>query len=211
MADSKSLLGGMPVAVISAACLSFQLLSIASSVVSARCSSSTGSANAPLTGKLGPRPRNKTFLLSVPTTINPPISTLSPLPTCLRVDRFWSWLGGVGFGVGVAVGVGVGVGLGVAVGVAVGVGVGVGFGAALPNSKAPMSGLPTRGNPRWSVGGAIAALPALIAGLVCLSPIVSVAPPLFARPAAATMASTPTMLCVPCAAGFQPVVSRMRS
>src|SRR3954470_3569727 len=130
MADSNSLLGGMPVALISAAWRSFQLLSVASNVVSARCSSSTGSAKAPATGRLGPSPRSSTFLFSEPTTINPPINTLSPLPTCLRVDKFNSWLGGVGVGVGVAVGVGLGVvlGVGVAVGLAVAVGVAVGVG-----------------------------------------------------------------------------------
>src|SRR4051794_38020289 len=98
-----------------------------------------GSTRSPLTGSVGPRPRNKTFLLSVPTTMKPPISTSSPAPTCLRVDKFWSWLGlwGDGVGVGVTVGlavavaVAVAVGVGVAVVFGVGVGVGVGVGTAL--------------------------------------------------------------------------------
>src|SRR5205807_796440 len=66
-------------------------------------------------------------------------------------------------------------------GVAVGVGVGVAAGAVLPNSKAPISGAPTRGYPRWSVGGATVPSPASIAGLPASRARVGVGPPLLAR------------------------------
>ncbi len=66
-----------------------------------------------------------------PRTMNPSISTLSPVPTGRRVATLPTRPGvgeGVGVWVGVEVGVGVGVGVGVALDVGVGVGVGVGRG-----------------------------------------------------------------------------------
>ena len=61
--------------------------------------------------------------------INPPMPTLSPVPTCMRVERLTAWAGvAVGVAAGVAVAVADGVTVAVAVAVAVGVGVGVGEG-----------------------------------------------------------------------------------
>jgi len=51
--------------------------------------------------------------------MKPAIITLSPVPTCSRVEMFPS-VASPGVGVGVAVGVGVGVAVGVGVGVGVG-------------------------------------------------------------------------------------------
>src|SRR5689334_8112585 len=50
-------------------------------------------------------------------------------------------------------------------------------------SKAPMSVLAKRVRPRWSAAGALAELPALMAGLVGSRAIVWVGPPLLARAA----------------------------
>jgi hypothetical protein len=46
-----------------------------------------------------------------------------------------------------------------------------------PNSYAPMSAVPTLDAPRWSVGGALVLLPALIAGLFESKALVGVVPP----------------------------------
>src|SRR6266702_3148826 len=85
------------------------------------CSSRVGSCNGsgtPYWLSSGPMARMITLFVPVPWTINPPIITLSPVCTKLRVLMLPSVVGGVGVGVGVAVAVGVGVT--VAVGVAVG-------------------------------------------------------------------------------------------
>ena len=93
------------------------------------CSSSTGSISRRVKPvREGPMARSSTCLGAVPVMMNPPMPTLSPLSTCIRVERLTGCAagGGVGVGVGVRVGVGVGGG-GVGVGVdGVDVGVGVG-------------------------------------------------------------------------------------
>ena len=83
----------------------------------------------------GPSARTMIFLVEPfgPRTMNPSISTLSPVPTGRRVATLPT-KPGVGEGVGVWVGVGTGLGVGVGVGVGVtldaGVGVGLGVGVA---------------------------------------------------------------------------------
>ena len=74
---------------------------------------------------------------ALPVTMKPPIPTLSPVWTNMRVDRLTVCAAAVGDGVGVpgvAVRVGLGVGVcGVGVGLGVGVcGVGVGLGVGVP-------------------------------------------------------------------------------
>src|SRR5450759_4252782 len=97
-------------------------------------SSSCGLASAfgtPNRVREGPAARMSTLFGALPCTMKPAIITLSPVPTCSRVEMFPSvagWGVGVAVDVGVAVGVGVGgvVGVGVSVGVAAGVVVGLG-------------------------------------------------------------------------------------
>src|SRR5438874_8985928 len=99
MADSKSLVGAKPVAMISASCVSRQLsLTIVVNPVGP-CSSITGSASLPETGKEGPRPRTITRFGTVPEMMNELIATLSPVPTDTREERF-AKLAGLGLGVG---------------------------------------------------------------------------------------------------------------
>src|SRR6267378_3615426 len=71
--------------------------------------------------------------------MKPAIITLSPVPTCSRVEMFPSVAGlGVGVGVGVKVGVGLGAGVPVAVAVAVGVGLGEGPPGAVKLTNPPL-------------------------------------------------------------------------
>src|SRR5262245_7996024 len=97
----------------------------------------------------GPIARIITFLpVSPPERINPPIITLSPVPTSPRVEMFNGLpASGVGDGVGVGLGVGVGspVGVGVTPGGIVGVGgvVGLGVGPFRNSPVALMKGRPT--------------------------------------------------------------------
>src|SRR5471030_1905479 len=143
MADSRSLVGAIPVASISACWLvpsenlTFQLSLMMVVKPLGPCSASIGSASEPVTPVEGPSPRTITSLGTLPVMMNPPMPALSvPVSTRSRVERLSACAGplpGVGVGVGVAVtsGVGVGVpgvgdpGLGVAGGVGVGDGVGV--------------------------------------------------------------------------------------
>src|SRR5438034_11464179 len=113
MADSKSFVGGKPVAIISASCVSRQLSLMIVIKPGGPCSSSTGSASLPETGKEGPRPRTITRFGPVPEMMNELIATLSPVPTDARVERFAKLAGlGVGVGLGGLVAVGVGLGVG---------------------------------------------------------------------------------------------------
>src|SRR5213079_1197288 len=93
-------------------------------------SSRIGSASTSLMPELtsdGPMPRTATSLGALPVMMNPPIITLSPISTRIRVEILSAW-DGEGVGVSVGVGVGVDVGVEVAIGVAVAVGVGVDVG-----------------------------------------------------------------------------------
>src|SRR5262245_21535506 len=73
--------------------------------------------------------RTRTVFVSLPVIINPPIRTLSPVSTAVRVEILPSVLvGGVALGVGVGVGEPLGVGVGEPLGVGVGEPFGVGVG-----------------------------------------------------------------------------------
>src|ERR1044071_4462417 len=123
MADSKSFVGGKPVAMISASCVSRQLSLMIVVKPVGPCNSSTGSASAPETGNEGPRPRTITRFGTGPEMMNALISTLSPVPTNARVERLEKFA---------TLGVALGVGLGGVVAVGVGLGVGLGVGVAMP-------------------------------------------------------------------------------
>src|SRR4029077_14377428 len=114
IADSRLLVGGMPVAIISAFCAgsSIQLSLVIVVKPAGPCSSITGSASAPLTGKEGPIARRMTRLGALPVTMKPPMPTCAPVSTCIRVERLTGCAATVGFGVAVAVAVAVGVGEG---------------------------------------------------------------------------------------------------
>src|SRR5215212_6111194 len=130
MADSASLVGASPVAAIAACWVSFQLSLITVVNPAGPCSSITGSAStsvSPLWIKEGPIPRTITCLEALPVMMKPPMPTLSPTETRMRVERLTACVINPGVAVGVAVGIAVGVGVGppgVAVAVAVAVGVG---------------------------------------------------------------------------------------
>src|SRR5882724_3016547 len=117
MADSKSFVGGKPVAMISASCVSRQLSFMMVGNPVGPCSSRSGSASGsgtPILAKEGPIPRTITRFGTRPEMMKGLIMTLSPVPSNAREERFAKFAG-------VALGVGVGVGVGVAIGVGVGV------------------------------------------------------------------------------------------
>ena len=92
------------------------------------CSSSIGSASAlgtPKPVREGPMARISTCLETLPVTMKPPMPTLSPVSTRIRVERLTVWAGGVGVGVNATVAVAVDVAVMVAVGVDVAVAVAV--------------------------------------------------------------------------------------
>src|SRR2546423_14376261 len=91
MADSASRVGATPVLRISVCWLERQLSFEASNVPLASRSSSVGSAIAPGTGSDGPMARTITSAADVPTTIRPPIKTLSTVWTNARVEIFASF------------------------------------------------------------------------------------------------------------------------
>src|SRR5215210_1647185 len=138
MADSASLVGASPVAAIAACCVSFQLSLMTVVNPAGPCSSITGSAStsvSPLWIKEGPIPRTITCLEALPVMMKPPMPTLSPTDTRMRVERLTACVINPGVAVGVAVGIAVGVGVGppgvavaVAMGVAVAVAVALGVG-----------------------------------------------------------------------------------
>src|SRR5436190_24301334 len=140
MADSRLLLGGIPVAMIASSCTgsSLQLSLVMVTNPPGPCSSITGSANAlatPTWVSEGPMARRSKCLGALPVMMRPPMPTLAPVRTFMRVERFWACAGvadgvTVGAGDGVTPGVGVG-GATVAVAVAVAVAVGVAEGVAL--------------------------------------------------------------------------------
>ena len=68
-------------------------LSFEAMVVVSSCNSRVGSASAPGNGNDGPIARTITFFACVPVTINPPINTLSAVPTLSRVEIFPSCTG----------------------------------------------------------------------------------------------------------------------
>src|SRR5438105_1503574 len=124
IADSRSFVGGMPVAMLQSDCGggnggSRQLLLMMVSNPCGPCSSSTGSASASGTIKEGPRARRMTRLGALPVMMNPPIPTLASVPTCIRVERLSACAAGVGLGLGVELGDGVADAVAVGVGVAV--------------------------------------------------------------------------------------------
>src|SRR5450755_2075536 len=144
MADSRSLVGAIPVASISACWLvpsenlTFQLSLMMVVKPLGPCSARVGSASELATPVEGPIARRSSSLGTLPVMMNPPMPALSvPVSTRSRVERLMACAGplpGVGVGVpGGGVGVpGVGDGVGVpgvgvpGLGVADGVGVGVG-------------------------------------------------------------------------------------
>src|SRR5664279_5544384 len=143
MADSRSLVGGMPVAWISASWVSLQLLFVIVANAPGPCSSSTGSARTsagsiPARVNVGPIARSSTCFGPLPVMMNPPMPyrALSE-NTFKRVERLTALPGGIAPGVGVgdsaAVALGVAVGAMLALGVAVGtiVALGVAVGAML--------------------------------------------------------------------------------
>ena len=91
------------------------------------CNSNVGFANTlgtPNGVSSGPMARRITVFDAAPSTIKPPIITLSAVCTKLRVLMLLSMaVGGVPLGVGVVVGLGVGVAVGLGVGVGLGGGV----------------------------------------------------------------------------------------
>src|ERR1043166_3519403 len=134
MADSRLSVGAIPLAMMSASCAgsSLQLSSVTVTNGLGPWNSSTGSASASGTPKPvreGPMARRSTCLGPVPVMINPPMPTLAPVCTRIRVERLRACAAGDALGVDVGVGIGVVVGLGVGVtggGVGVGVPGGVG-------------------------------------------------------------------------------------
>ena len=96
--------------------LSCQLSLVAIVAPLESCNSKTGSAKTPVSGREGPIARAMTCFDSVPVTMNPPIETLSSIPTFTRVEILPSWTGKNGVGAGVGVGEGEAVGLGEGVG-----------------------------------------------------------------------------------------------
>src|SRR5450432_1802258 len=131
MADSRSLVGAIPVASISACWLvpsenlTFQLSLMMVVKPLGPCSASVGSASELATPMEGPIARTITSLGALPVMMNPPMPALSvPASTRSRVERLRACAAGFGVGVGVGVGVAVGVGVGVGVGAGVGDGVG---------------------------------------------------------------------------------------
>src|ERR1700675_2165531 len=131
IADSRLLVGGSPVAWISCSWVSLQLSLMIVAKPAGPCSSSTGSASGsgtPKADKEGPMARTITRLGALPVTMKPPMPTLAPVWTSMRVDRFTVCAAGIGVGVGLVDGVGVGVAVGVTVGEAVGVAEGVAVG-----------------------------------------------------------------------------------
>jgi hypothetical protein len=98
MADSKSLLGGIVLSMIS--CwfgASFQLSLLAIVAPLRSCNSRKGFASEPLSGREGPMARKSTFFGCVPVTMSPPMRTLSFVPTCNRVEMLPKVVG-VGMG-----------------------------------------------------------------------------------------------------------------
>src|SRR6266446_6165270 len=133
MADSKSLVGARPLTMIRASCAgsSLQLSSVIVVNPAGPCSSSTGSASASGTPDCvneGPIARRIRCLGPVPVMMNPPMPTLSPVWTRVRVERFRGCAAGVGVPEGVGDGGTVGVADGATVGVPVGVVVAVAVG-----------------------------------------------------------------------------------
>src|SRR5450432_4276635 len=152
MADSRSLVGGTPVAMISASWLvpsenlTFQLSLMMVVKPLGPCSASIGSASEPVTPVEGPSPRTITSLGTLPVMMNPPMPALSvPVSTRSRVERLTACagplpgvgVGGAGVGVGDPPGVGVALPPGVAVGSGVPVGSGVGVGVVPPSGEGP--------------------------------------------------------------------------
>ena len=90
MADSRSLLGARPVAMISASCVSLQLSLVRCKKPAGPCSSRTDQqAHSELNfTNDGPMPRSKRCRGPLPVTMNPPMPTSLPVPTNKRVERF---------------------------------------------------------------------------------------------------------------------------
>src|ERR1044072_8149017 len=112
----------MPVAMIAAAWTGSSCqLSLVMVAMPAPCSDITGSASAlatPTWLRDGPMARRSKCFGALPVMMKPPMATLAPVSTFIRVDGCWSWAG-------VAVGVVECVAVGAMVAVAVGVGDGV--------------------------------------------------------------------------------------
>src|ERR1043166_609548 len=141
MADSRSLVGGMPEAMIAAAWAgsSCQLLFVIVTNAPWPCSSSTGSASVlgtPNCASEGPMARRSRCFGPDPVMMNPPMPTFSPVCTSIRVERLGACAPGTGLGEGVGVGDGDGDGEGLGVGVGSGgVGVGVAVGVGDPKTS----------------------------------------------------------------------------
>src|ERR1044072_5589038 len=117
----------MPVAWISASWVSLQLLLVIVAKAPGPCNSMTGSASTPVTPTWindGPIARSNTCFGALPVMMNPPMPTLLPVCTRIRVERLIACVGGVAVGLGLALAVADGLGEGAIVAVAVGVAVG---------------------------------------------------------------------------------------
>src|SRR2546423_2734729 len=121
MADSRSFVGGMPLALISSCWVSRQLSFVMVGKAPGPCNSRTGSGNGfgmPKRVRDGPIARMITCFGTVPVMMKPPMPTWSPVKTWRRVERFNACEVGGTVAVAVAVAVGVAVAVAVAVGVA---------------------------------------------------------------------------------------------
>src|ERR1043166_8990732 len=127
MADSRSLVGGIPVCWISISWVSRQLSLITVGKKNpGPCNSRTGSGSTlgePNSDRGGPMARRSTVLGGRPVMMKPPIPTRSFTSTRSRVERLMALVVGVALGVGVGLGAIVGLGLGKMVAVGLGVGV----------------------------------------------------------------------------------------
>src|SRR2546423_4167311 len=110
IADSRSLVGGMPLALIWASWVSRQLSLVMVWNEPGPCNSRIGSGNGfgiPKRVSDGPMARTMTCFDCEPVTMNPPMPTWSPVSTCSRVERFSACEVGGTVGVAVAVAVAV--------------------------------------------------------------------------------------------------------
>src|SRR2546423_3162123 len=125
IADSRSLVGARPVALIWVSWLSRRLLFVMVANAPGPCNSSTGSGSGfgiPKRFRSGPIARTITCLGPLRVMMKPPMPTWSPVRTFRRGERLRACDAGTAVGVAVAVAVAVAVGVGLALGVGSGSG-----------------------------------------------------------------------------------------
>ena len=88
--DSLGEAGATPASMISCLLGASPQLSLVAIVPELSCNSKTGSANAPTNPLEGPIPRMASRFDAEPRMMNPPMSALSPVPTCMRVESWTS-------------------------------------------------------------------------------------------------------------------------